>query len=62
MRKDIIKVLHDMQKWRRGGGKMPHSPKAFGLAIDMCIRMLRKMSDEEVMGKLYEKKEVHGIE
>lgn len=35
-----------MQKWRRGGkGEMPSSQE-FGLAIDDCIRLLRKLSDE----------------
>lgn len=37
-----------MQKWRRGGkGDMPFSPKEFGLAIDDCIRLLRKLNDEQ---------------
>lgn len=38
-----------MQKWRRGGGKMPHSPKTFGNAIDDCIRILRGMDDKNFM-------------
>lgn len=45
-RKTLLKILHDMQKWRRGGGVMPHSPKLFGAAIDDCIRILRKMDDK----------------
>ena len=37
-----------MQKWRRGGkGEMPFSPKEFGFAIDDCIRLLRKLNDEQ---------------
>lgn len=37
-----------MQKWRRGGkGEMPFSPITFGAAIDICIRMLRRVSDEQ---------------
>lgn len=36
-----------MQKWRRGGGDMPLSPKEFGLAIDDCIRLLRRMDDKQ---------------
>lgn len=37
-----MKVLHDMQKWRRGR-KMPMvSPILFGTAIDVAIRTLRK--------------------
>ena len=36
-----------MQKWRRGGkGEMPY-PKEFGLAIDDCIRLLRKLNDKQ---------------
>lgn len=48
MRKKLIRTLHGMQKWRRGGkGEMPFSPKEFGLAIDDCIRLLRKLNDEQ---------------
>lgn len=48
MRRKLIKILHEMQKWRRGGkGEMPFSPKEFGLAIDDCIRLLRKLNDEQ---------------
>lgn len=37
-----MKVLHDMQKWRRGR-KMPMvSPILFGAAIDVAISELRK--------------------
>lgn len=37
-----------MQKWRRGGkGEMPFSPKEFGLAIDDCIRLLRRIDDKQ---------------
>lgn len=37
-----MKVLHDMQKWRRGR-KMPMvSPILFGAAIDVAISALRK--------------------
>lgn len=37
-----MKVLHDMQKWRRGR-KMPMvSPILFGAAIDVAISVLRK--------------------
>lgn len=37
-----------MQKWRRGGkGEMPFSPKEFGIAIDDCIRLLRKLNDKQ---------------
>lgn len=47
MRRALIRKLHEMQKWRRGGGDMPFSPKEFGIAIDDCIRLLRKLSDEQ---------------
>ena len=39
-----LKVLHDMQKWRRGKGKltgMPFSSKEFGKAIDTAIKVMR---------------------
>ena len=37
-----MKVLHDMQKWRRGR-KMPMvSPILFGAAIDVAISVMRK--------------------
>lgn len=48
MRKILIRKLHEMQKWRRGGeGEMPLSPQEFGKAIDDCIRLLRKLSDKQ---------------
>lgn len=48
MRKEIIAILHGMQKWRRGKGKsMPYSPRQFGAAIDLSIRVLRGISEEE---------------
>ena len=37
-----------MQKWRRGGGEMPYTPKQFGEAIDNSIRILRKLTDKQV--------------
>ena len=37
-----------MQKWRRGGkAPMPLSPQEFGIAIDDCIRILRRLNDEQ---------------
>lgn len=46
-----------MQKWRRGKGKyMPYTPKEFGLMIDDCIRILRKMSDEQYNYLINEKR------
>lgn len=42
-RKTALKILHDVQKWRRGhGDDMPHSGKVFGEAIDFAIRELRR--------------------
>lgn len=37
-----IKVLHDMQKWRRGRKIPMVSPILFGVAIDVAINVLRK--------------------
>lgn len=42
-----------MQKWRRGKLKvMPQTPTEWGVAIDDCIRLLRKLNDEQVKGIL----------
>lgn len=49
MRKELIKKLHNMQKWRRGKhSPMPLSPTEFGEVIDDCIRLLRKLDDKKV--------------
>lgn len=37
-----MKVLHDMQKWRRGRNIPMTSPILFGAAIDVAISVLRK--------------------
>ena len=37
-----MKVLHDMQKWRRGRKTPMVSPILFGAAIDVAISVLRK--------------------
>lgn len=48
-----------MQKWRRGGkGGMPFSPKDFGIAIDDCIRLLRKLSDKQFKEFMYGQKDI----
>lgn len=48
MRKTLIRKLHEMQKWRRGSKtSMPLTPSEFGKCIDDCIRVLRKLSDEQ---------------
>ena len=44
--KETLKVLHDYQKWRRGGkGKQP-DPKIIGEAIGEAIRIIRKMENK----------------
>ena len=49
MRKRLIRKLHEMQKWRRGGkSPMPLTPEEFGNAIDDCVRILRGLNDEQV--------------
>ena len=51
MRKRLIGKLHDVQKWRRGARTpMPLSPTEYGRAIDDCIRILRRLSDEQFNG------------
>ena len=37
-----MKVLHDMQNWRRGRNMPMTSPILFGAAIDVAISVLRK--------------------
>lgn len=56
MRKTLIRTLHLHQKWRRGGKIQMQSPKDIGLALDACIRILRKLSDEQVNDILNGKK------
>jgi hypothetical protein len=57
MRKVLLRKLHEMQKWRRGASiDMPLTTSEFGEAIDDCIRLLRKLSDEQVNDILNEKK------
>ena len=47
MRKTLIRKLHLYQKWRRGARTKALHPKEVGLMIDDCIRVLRKLSDEQ---------------
>jgi hypothetical protein len=56
MRKELIRKLHGYQKWRRGARIKALHPKDVGLMIDDCIRVLRKLSDEQVNEILNEKK------
>jgi hypothetical protein len=56
MRKQLIRKLHGYQKWRRGARIKALHPKEVGLMIDDCIRVLRKLSDEQVNEILNEKK------
>lgn len=39
--KEIIKYLHNYQKWRRGADLPMPTPKELGIAIDGAIRELR---------------------
>lgn len=39
--KDIIRVLHYYQKWRRGANIPQPDPKEIGRAIDGAVRELR---------------------
>ena len=44
-KKETIKMLHEYEKWRKGGkGNCPH-PKVVSLAIDNAIRLLRKEAE-----------------
>lgn len=48
MRKELIRKLRKMQKWRRGADMhMPYSPKEFGFMIDECIKVLEGITDEQ---------------
>lgn len=54
MRKELINKLGLMQMWRRGANMdMPCTPREFGFMIDDCIRILRKLTDEQVNEILY---------
>lgn len=49
MRKELIRKLQKMQKWRRGADmEMHYTGKEFGLMIDDCIRVLEKLTDKQV--------------
>ncbi len=56
MRKRLIRKLHELQKYRRGGRMPLPDPKETGHVIDDCIRVLRGLSDEQVNDILNEKK------
>ena len=47
MRKNLIRKLHEYQKWRRGARTPTLHPREVGLMIDDCIRLLRRLSDEQ---------------
>ena len=58
MRKALIRKLHVYQKWRRGARiGYPLHPKEVGDMLDDCIRILRKLRDEQVNNILNEKKD-----
>lgn len=44
--KQAIKVLHDYQKWRRGGKGDMIPPYIIGMTIDEAIRTLRTLNKE----------------
>ena len=58
MRKKLIEVLHQMEKWRRGARIKALHPKDVGLVPDDCARILRKLIDEQVNEILNEKKNI----
>ena len=63
MRRRVIRILSDMQKWRRGEDVgMPFSPAIFGIAIDVAIKILEKTSDKKFEKIIYEQENVSGIE
>lgn len=46
-KRQTIRALHSIQKWRRGGNKpMPH-PYVIGQVIDRCINLLRQENNED---------------
>lgn len=58
--KEIIRILHAYQKWRRGANIPQPDPKEIGRAIDGAIRELRdcqrlKLSMEKQKSKQTEK-------
>jgi len=48
MRNKLKEKLRTMNRWRRGADiPMPLTPTEFGKAIDDCILLLERMSDEQ---------------
>lgn len=41
---------------------MPFSPTLFGIAIDVAIKVLRGISDEQFNGIIYEEKDIRKLE
>lgn len=42
-----LRILHDLQKWRRGGSSPMVPPYVIGCAIDSAIKKLRKQKRDE---------------
>lgn len=62
MRRRIIRILEDMQSWRRGDDVgMPFSPVVFGIAIDVAIKVLENTSDKKFEKIINEQKNVSGF-
>ena len=54
---EIIKHLHNYQKWRRGADLPMPNPKELGIAIDGAIRELRDFQRLKIkLDKRYEKR------
>ena len=47
MRNKLKEKLNTTNMWRRGADIPMPSPKEFGEAIDDCIKLLERMSDEQ---------------
>lgn len=50
-KKEALKILHELQKWRRicdgvGFDPAPYSPEESGLAIDYAINYMGRTDDE----------------
>jgi hypothetical protein len=43
---EALKILHTFQKWRRGANIPMPDPKEIGQAIDVAIRVMRKVKRE----------------
>lgn len=55
--KEIIRVLHAFQKWRRGADMQMPDPKEIGRAIDGAIRELRNFQRAKIRMEKQQKKQ-----